>query len=1057
MAKQYHETSPMNPIRYFLDKPVAANLLMFLIIIGGIMSLLDIQRRNMPEMKFDFFGVHVPVNSGSAEDVERTIVSKIEEEISSIDGIEEVTSSASANLGSVIIKVADGYEMKDVREEVKTTVDAISTFPADAERPYIFEIDSQAAMGGGRVLRIDISGQRSLSFLEDKAEELRLMLLDNDEITQVEIGGVVNEEISIEVSEQTLRNYGLTMDQVVTAVRNNSVDRTGGTLKQDSGFMQLRVRKEKRNGEDFATIPVLNLANGQQVLLGDIATIKDGYIESLGISKFNGTPTVFITLKNSDTQDILKLKDAAVPIIQKFQEQAEQDLTITTWSDETIYLKERLQLVTKNGLMGLALVLILLSLFLDLRLAFWVALGIPIAFTGAIMLMPMGPFDASINFVSTFGFLVALGIVVDDAIIVAESVYTSVERHGEGTPAVFFGANKVAVATTFGVLTTMAAFTPLLILEGVFGQILGEMGIVVILCLLFSLIESKLILPSHLRHIKQADPNATGPWRNVQNAVARGLKRFIDNVYLPFVQKAVRYRYLTLAAFISALILTVSMVGGQVKSSFFPSIEDNRMRISVTMEEGTPYAVTYKAIDRLEESLIEAVAEFTNTPVADTNIDTVIQNIAYTSDSDTSISGRVELKQYQGKEISPSQFAKIWSRKFGSVPGVKSLNLSGDGGPVSTDIEVQLEARSLEDLQSATQVVEESMFSYSEVIEVRNDLLSAQPELQFTTNALARSLGLNEGEIIRQVRQAVFGAEVQRIQRGRNETRVYVRYPESERSSLALLDNLRIRTNQGQEVPLSELVTYELAPGVSSIRRVDGRRAVKLNASINDQSRLDAISAGIKAKWDEEISANFPNVELTLDGQAKEQAKAASSMLVGMGISMFMIFALLAIPLNSYSKPLVIISVIPFSVIGMIIGHYITGLPISLSSFLGTLALFGVVVNDSLVLTTTINYYQEKGQALKQAIETAAKERFRPILLTSLTTFAGLAPMLLETSIQSQFLKPMAVALAFGILFATMITLVLVPVIFRILADIRPSHQDAMIKEDIEAPDSVWV
>jgi multidrug efflux pump subunit AcrB len=1080
MAHNYHETSIFNPIRWFLDNPIAVNILMIAIILGGLFSLANMQRRNMPNVSIDFFVIHVPVNSGSAEDVERTIVSKIEEEVSGVEGIESYNSTSTANLGSVAVEVAKGYNKNKVRNDVMTKVDAISTFPRDAEQPYVFDIDGNSEIFGGTVIQINLSGNRSTAQLSDLAEELRAQLLEQEAITDVDIVGIPTEEISIELSEETLRAYQINMDTVVNAIRSYSVDRTGGTLKQDSGFMQLRVRKERRNGEDFANIPILSLANGQQVLLRDLATIKDDYVESLNISKFNGQPSVGIKVNSTEVQDIITIKKAAIGVLDNYRQTLSPDIKVTTWLDETITLQDRLDLVKKNGLLGLALVLILLGLFLDLHLAKWVAIGIPIAFLGAILLMPSS--GVSFNYVSTFGFIVALGIVVDDAIIVSESVHRSVEANGPGLASVFEGTSKVAVATTFGVLTTMAAFLPLILLDGVFGDILGEMGTVVMLCFLFSLIESKLILPSHLRHMKPSgyvhiEDNSTKlkriynritspikrfitlisvPWKSLQNAISKGLQKLVADFYMPFIRKVLKARYVALGAFIATLILVMSMVGNQVQVAFFPDLEDNRMRGSIEMLEGTPYDVTFGVLDRLENSLEEAVKEFTGRDLSDVGVKDIVKNIAYTSNGEKSITFRAELSKYQGAEISPAAFSKIWQKKLGSPSGVKAVSIGADGGPTSSDVEIILESRNLEDLKQATQIVEKELKQYNEVVDTNNDLVSGQNELQFTTNALAQSLGLNEAEIIRQVRQAIYGAEVQRIQRGREETRVYVRYPKDEREDIAILDYLRIRTPQGQEVPLSALVDAELAPGITQIIRVDGKRAVVVKASVIDKvslGKMQTVFLDNAASYFKDL----PSVEYRLDGQAEEQRKTVGSLMSGLMISVILIFTLLALPLNSYTKPLVIVSVIPFSLIGVILGHFITGYYMSLPSFLGALALFGVVINDSLVLTTTINFHQDRGRNLLEAIEISVRERFRPILLTSITTFAGLAPLLLETSLAAQFLKPMAISLAYGILFATFITLILVPVIFRILADIQPKYQEAKGTVDLESADSVWI
>ncbi|MBT8142374.1 MAG: efflux RND transporter permease subunit [Gammaproteobacteria bacterium] len=1058
MAHNYHDTSPFNPIRWFLDNPIAVNILMFSIILGGLFSLDNMQRRVMPDVSIDFFVIHVPVNSGSAEDVERTIVSKIEEEVSGIEGVESYNSTSTANLGSVAVEVAKGYNKNKVRNDVMTRVDAISTFPRDAEEPYVFDIDGNSEIFGGTVIQINLSGQRSTAQLSDLAEELRAQLLEQEDITSVDIDGIPTEEISIELSEETLRAYQINMDTVVNAIRSYSVDRSGGTLKQDSGFMQLRVRKERRNGEDFANIPILSLANGQQVLLRDIAVIKDSYTESLNISKFNGNPSVGVLVKSTEVQDIIKIKTAALGVLDKYQKNLSPDIAVTTWLDETITLQDRLDLVKKNGLLGLALVLILLGLFLDLRLAMWVAVGIPIAFLGAILLMPSA--GTSFNYVSTFGFIVALGIVVDDAIIVSESVHRSVETKGPGLASVFEGTSKVAIPTTFGVLTTMAAFLPLILLDGVFGDILGEMGTVVMLCFLFSLIESKLILPSHLRHLKPSRQYAQGerinPIRKIQNVISKGLGKLVNDFYMPLIRKVLKARYITLGVFIAALILAMSMVGNQVQVAFFPDLEDNRMRGSIEMLEGTPYEVTFDVLDRLENSLEQAVQEFTGRSLEDVSVQDIVKNIAYVSNGDKTLNFRAELDKYQGKEISPAAFSKIWQKQFGSPSGVKVVSIGADGGPTSSDVEIILESRDLEDLKQATAIVETELRKYNEVVDTSNNLISGQNELQFTTNALAQSMGLNEAEIIRQVRQAIYGAEVQRIQRGREETRVFVRYPANERQDISILDNLRIRTQQGQEVPLSALVNSELAPGVTQIIRVDGKRAVKITASVINKVALgkmqDVFLNNANAYF-----ADLPGVDYRLDGQAEEQRKTVGSLISGLMISVILIFTLLALPLNSYAKPLIIVSVIPFSLIGVILGHFITGYYMSLPSFLGALALFGVVINDSLVLTTTINYHQDRGRNLLEAIEVSVRERFRPILLTSITTYAGLAPLLLENSLAAEFLKPMAISLAYGILFATMITLILVPVIFRILADIRPKYQEARETVDLESADSVWV
>ncbi len=830
----------------------------------------------------------------------------------------------------------------------------------------------------------------------------------------------------------------MTLDEVAAAVRRGSLDLPAGSIRTNAGDIQLRTIGQAYVGLDFEDILVRTNADGSRVLLKDVANIKDGFEETGRFSEFNGKPAFTIRVFSVGGQSELEISQKVRDYVENKLQTIPSGVGMKAWADVTFYLKGRLDMMIKNLIIGAMLVFLALALFLRLKLAFWVMVGLPVAFLGTIFLMPT--FGITINLISLFGFILVLGIVVDDAIVIGESSYTSMRAKGHSVDNILDGVFKVAMPATFGVLTTIAAFLPILMISGIMGNFFSAIGWVVTLCLLFSIVESKLILPAHLAHMKVRRYRADTQNRLIrfQRFFSEGLHTVVDKYYLPLLEKCLRRRYLTLSVFLSLLILSLGLLaGGVLRSVFFPDIAADFVQVDLKMNEGTPAARTIDAIRQIQDGLWDLDAEISREHGLESGV--LVSGAVSFARGNTGGLIMSEMTKENQANISGPDLLRRWRETVGEIPGAKQLGFSVAAGSLSAGaaISLQLIGADVEQVGRAAQELTSRMRSYEGLYDIRNTFEGGRSEIKLNVKPEAESLGITLQDLASQVRAGFYGTEVQRIQRGQDEVKVMVRFPSDERDSVGYLNNMKIRTPNGGRVPFRSVAEVELGKSPSLIQRFDRERAVRISAEV-DKERYEPgkIQADILEKELPEVLAKYSGVRSRLSGMSQQQVEVQRDLLQGGLLAIFLIYALMAIPLKSYSQPLIIMSVIPFGIIGALAGHLILALPVSLMSYIGIIALSGVVVNDSLILVDFVNRERQAGTALDQAVKKAAKTRFRAILLTSLTTFLGLAPIaIFETSLQAQLVVPMAASLAFGILFATVITLLLIPVLYLILDD----------------------
>ena len=1017
-------------IGWFAHNHVAANLLMFFIIGMGLYGAFNITVETFPKFEFDTVEVRVPYRGAAPAEVEEGVVVKIEEAIQDVEGIKQVFGYALEGTGRVSIEVRDGSDPAAVLDEVKLAIDSISTFPVETERPIISKSRFRR-----QAITVQVSGDMDERDMKNLAERIRDEILALDEVSYAEIRGARPFEISVQIPEITLRQYGLTLDQVALAIRAWSVDLPGGSIRSDGGDIRLRTKGQAYTGEEFEQIVLISREDGTRVRLGDIATIEDGFAETESYAFFNGKRSFGVAVMSTEDENELDVTAAVRAYVEETSAAMPPEVTLEAWGDISQHLDSRMSMMFKNMFIGAILVFAILGLFLHLKFAFWVIVGLPVAFLGALMMLPLPGIDISINVISVFGFILVLGIVVDDAIVVAESVYAETENLGYSTNNIVAGARRIAVPATFGVLTTIMAFLPMLFTSGPLASMTGSVGWVVVLCLAFSLVESKLILPSHLAIMRSS--HASGSGKGPAEVVDRWLKEFIDRRYKPMLDLAIRHRYTTLAVFLGLLILTVSIVvGGKVRYVFFPEVEQDMLAANLELYDGAPESLVASVVERMNGALRRVNDELKAETGTD---DDIVKNVfAYIRD------GRfgfffVELAGSEEREVTPQEVEQRWRSEVGEIPGAKELRFVSTmhigGGP---PIAFNLAGRNYRQLEQAAADLEQHLAGFDGVFEVQVSANAGPEEVRLAIKPEAEASGLTLRDLGRQVRTAFYGAEAQRIQRGDQEVRVMVRYPRSERQSLGNLENMWVRTPDGRELPFAAVADYGLERGYDSIQRVDGRRSIRVTARTDLNVVEPAqIVREVNDDYMPRLGARYPGIDTDIAGSAYEEQVGLTQVLIGFGIALFGIYALMAIPLKSYMQPLIIMGVIPFGIVGAVFGHLLLGLAVSAVSMMGIIALSGVVVNDSLIMVDFVNKAVAEGSSEVDAAIQSGARRFRAIMLTSLTTFFGLIPMVLETSMQAQIVIPMAVSVAFGILFATLITLVLVPSLYVIARDVR--------------------
>jgi len=1040
------ESTEKGIIAWFASNHVAANLLMFLIIAFGIMSAFTIRKQTTPDFELNRIQIRVPYLGAAPQEVEEGVVIKIEQAIQDIDGIVEINSVASEGIGLVTAEVAIGEDINEILIEIKTRVDAISTFPALTEKPIIYKQEEPI-----HVVFVSIYGDLDQFARKQIAQEVRDELMTIPAVNQVQILGDRDYEISIEVSEHVLRQYGLTMSEISQAIRNSSVDMPGGTIKSEGGDILLRTEGQVYTGQGFADLVLRTYPDGTRLTLGDIATIEDGFVETDGYARFNGQPTAIMRVLAGGAQNELATAAAVKKYIKEKSNSLPDGVVMESWIDRAWYLQGRLDMMLKNMLQGALLVSLILSLFLRMKVAGWVLVGIPVAFFGALWLMPHGPWPVTINFISLFAFILVLGIVVDDAIIIGESVYTKIRADGHTLDNVIRGAKRVAIPATFGVLTTMAAFAPMLFVGGIVGPFFEAMSVVVILALMFSLVESKLILPAHLVHanIKPVDEKdlfnpqrAIGWWERVprffqkiQRHTQHGLHSLIHNRYAPLLEKALDNRGLTFSIFAAVLILTVGVMNsGIVRTVLFTDVPGDFIQVQMTMQNGTAPQVRNVALDRLEKTILDINAEYVE---ANPGSDDPVDHVGVFTNGDTGGVVLAELYKGEDRPMQADEITNLWREKVGEIAGIKELTFSsGDHIGGEAPLGFNFSGSNYASLESVTKELEDKLGQYNGVFDIRNSSNTGGEEIKLEIKPEAEALGLTLSSLGRQVRQAFYGEEAQRIQRGKDELKVMVRYPREDRRSVADLENMRIRTPAGDEVPFYSVADISFDQAFSSITRQNRQRTITVSADIDPELvEPGEITREISEEYIPGLLSRYPGVSFGLEGASLEEQEFVRNLSIASVAALFLIYALIAIPLHSYTQPLIIMSVIPFGLIGAVIGHIIMGKAISMYSLFGLIALAGVVVNDSLIMVDFINKARLDGVPAKQAVIQSGTQRFRAIILTSLTTAFGLLPIMLETSLQAQFVIPMAISMSFGIIFATVITLFLIPSLYLLMGD----------------------
>ena len=1027
-------------IAWFARNAVAANLLMVFIIVGGLIGSFSVNSEPRPEISTDRINIEVPYLGAAPEEVEQAVCVRLEEAIQGLEGIEQITSTASEGMGSVLVELELGADARQVLDDIKGRVDAIDTFPEETEKPIIRELINR-----NQVIDLAVSGPVDEFALKAVAERIRAELTAIPEISHVEITSARPYEISIEVSELALRRHGLTFDEVARAVRRSSLDLPGGSVRSASGEILLRTIGQAYRGSEYEDLVLLTRADGTRLALGNVATVVDGFAETDQLARFDGDAAVLISVLRTGDQGTFEIARQVYDYVERAAATLPAGLSLTVWRDQARGLEAQLTLLLRTGATGFALVFLLLALFLELRLAFWVSLGIPISFLGAIMLMP--GLDVTVSQISLFAFILVLGIVVDDAIIVGESIFTRQEEHGEGLRGSIEGTHAIATPVVFAVLTTVVAFLPLMFVPGMMGKMFRNIPLIVIPCLLFSLVESLNILPAHLSH--RPKRRHRGPWTRFQGFFADGLKLCIRRAYRPGLEIALRWRYLTAAVGVSMLVVTLGFVlGGWVTFHFFPSVEADAISVSVTMPQGTPVSVTSAAVRKAEvgaERLRSALFDETGRDYFRHVFASVGERPSGRGmfGSGGGVSANlggvtIELAPAQDRVFTSEQLGNRWRELTDPIPEAVELDFQVSATSPGDDVDVMLVGPDIEQLRAAADEVKAQLGGYAGVHSITDSFRAGKAELKLDIKPAAEALGLTLRDLGSQVRQAFYGEEAQRIQRGRDDVRVMVRYPADQRRSVGDLENMRIRTPDGGEVPFRQVALVEPGRGFASIKRVDRNRAINVSAAVDEGVTSGAsVIADIRARILPAVLAKYPRVSYVIEGVQAEQQDAIGGLRVGFAVALFAIFALLAIPLKSYIHPLIIMGAIPFGIVGAVWGHMLMGEDVTMISLFGLVALTGVVVNDSLLMVVFINRNRELHVDLATAVREAGVARFRPILLTSLTTFFGLVPLMLTQSFDAAFMVPMAISLAFGVLFATFITLVLVPTAYLILDDIQ--------------------
>lgn len=1034
------ESGTSGVIAWFTRNPVAANLLMVIIVAMGVISFMRMPYTLTPAYDVYWVETSVAYPGAAPEEIEQSIVLKIEEALREVEGIETVVSRSLNSLAQVRAKVHANYDIDEVQSEIRGVVSSIPSLPADAEEPVVARLPVLR-----HVVQVELYSDTLNPFeLRELADEIKTELLAFPEVSKIEMYGLMDYEISIEVDENTLRKHGLTLEQVALAVRASSLDLPGGTIRSASGDILVQTRGRRFNQKEFESIPLLNFPDGRRLLLGDIAKVRDGFIEDEVVSRLNQKPSLGVGVGAYNNQNIVRISKIVREYVEEKRPTLPPGVNLALWADASQYLEQRLDMMRFNLLFGALLVFMVLALFMDLKLAFWVMMGIPIAFCGALALMPHQPFGLTLNLVSLFALILVLGIIVDDAIIVGESAYAMIERDGHGVEPVIKGVHRILTPSVIGVTTTIVAFTPTVLLTGQMAAFPREIGFTVILCLLFSIIESKLILPAHLAHTRPSSSAWLAPVRRAQGAVSRVLQEtIIRKRYRRFLSQCIDRRYLTVSVFTAVLLLFVGIVGhGLVRVVLSDNAPGDFLQARLEMTDGTPRATLITRLETIERAILsldkEHRAEHGGQLLQHVNLFTFDQ-----------LSGLVlieVLEKKEGRKYESRDILRRWREKVGEIPGAEVLAFADGAADFEQGRQISLDLTGADrgKLEDAALLLQRKLRGYHGVFDVRTDISDRNDKFSLTPKPASEALGMSLADIGNQVRHAFYGYEAQRIQRGNDEIKVMVRYPKYQRQNIATLRHMHIRAGDGAEVPLSSVADVAVEPVATELKRVDGAPTISVSSDADTSQVTPAeITEHLLRTLAPRLAEDY-GVTMKRSLISKEQNDLVIFLFIGFMLAMFVNYCLLAMPLRSYLQPLIVMGAVPFGVIGAIIGHMLLNMPLSMLSVFGVIAAAGVVINDGLILVSFINK-ERLTRTLKAAVIAASISRFRAILLTSLTTFVGLLPIMLEPSAHARYVAPMAVSLGFGVLFATGITLLLLPCMYMALQDLaelrrRPSE-----------------
>ncbi len=1046
-----NQTENRGLLSWFAHNKVAANLLMFVVLLGGVLSMLQMRQEFFPEIRTGLITVQVLYPGASPEEVEGGVVVRIEEAIAGIEGIKQIRSMAAESQGTVMAELEEYVDGRRVLDDIETAVNRIETFPRDIEEPIIGEVLARI-----QVLDVVLHGEVPERTLKELAERIRNELTAMENISQVDLSGVRRYEISIEVSKEVLRRHGLTFEQVATVVRQSSLDLPSGSIETGGEEILVRTKGQRYRGQEFGDVILMTRHDGTVLRIADVARVIDGFEDSEIVTLFDGKPAAILKVFRVGEQDALEVAATVKRYVEERREGLPAGVSIDIWSDHSVFLEERISLLVRNGYIGLVLVFLCLSLFLTPKLAFWTTMGIPISFMGAFWLLPH--FDVTINMISLFALIVVLGVVVDDAIVVGENVFAYRQQGMEPVKAAVRGVREMAAPVVIAILTTVVAFVPMLFTPGEIGKIVRVIPIVVIAVLLLSLVEALLILPAHLSGSEWS--GASGLIMRFQSQVQSRLDRLIRGPYSRTLQLAVQWRYATVAVATALFAITIGFIfGGHIKFAFFEAMDSNNVLAELTMPQGTPIKQTRAAVEKIEQAAVQVCRQLDSErdpgqlslfkhisstvgqqPFKRLNAGPGAQRLATSSGDSHLAEVNVELISSKHRDISAARVENLWRQEVGQITGVSSLVFQSSFFSPGEPINLELSHPDFDTTLFVAERLKERLQQYRGVSDIEDSFLPGKREVIISLKDEGRTLDITLRDLARQVRHAFYGVEAQRIQRGRDDIKVMVRYPEWQRRSLADIESMWTRLPDGTEVPFETVAQAHMRRGYAQIERIDRSRIVRVTADV-DESLPGVSASSINGSLEDivlpQLQQQHPGLLFRFGGQQAEQSESMESLGMQSVVALLGIFALLGVLFRSYVQPLIVMSAIPFGLIGAVAGHLIMGLNLSFLSFVGVVALTGVVVNDSLIMVDLINRRRNQHEPLRQVVMKCGMRRFRPILLTTLTTFLGLTPMLLETSLQAQFLVPMVASLAFGVLFATGITLILVPTLYMILVDVH--------------------